>query len=255
MKSIVLFISILSATYSIAQTEGTIVYEETIKFEINFEDSDDIGGMDVKSMLPSSQSSTNQLLFSSKASLYISIDDENEEPEGIKQISNDGGTEINIFFTKPEINIYRDIASGNVIEAKELMTKKFLIEGSKKMNWKLTGDQKEILGHACSKAIAKDSTSSITAWFTTQIPVAIGPATYGGLPGAILYLNKDNGKNVYEAKSVTLSSVPTDNIKKPKGGKKVTREEFLAIAEAKMKELHESMGHGRDGEQIIMIKN
>lgn len=67
----------------------------------------------------------------------------------------------------------------------------------------------------------------ITAWYTPEIPVSLGPATYWGLPGLILELN--DGQTVILCSKVVLSNKANDKIKIPNKGKKVSQEEFDQI--------------------------
>jgi GLPGLI family protein len=124
------------------------------------------------------------------------------------------------------------------------------------MNWKLTGESKIILGQHCQQAVAQHivtrmmmqldngqpkrepvpDTMNITAWFAPAIPVAAGPEYQGQLPGLIMAIDVDNGRMVYRA--VELSpKVDVAAIKEPKGGKKVTQEQFKAERDKALKEL------------------
>jgi GLPGLI family protein len=61
-------------------------------------------------------------------------------------------------------------------------------------------------------------------WFTPAIPVPAGPDFQGQLPGLILEIDI-NGMPNYKAIEVS-PTVNLASIKEPKGGKKVTEEEF-----------------------------
>jgi len=62
-------------------------------------------------------------------------------------------------------------------------------------NWKLSNNQKEILGYNAQKAegVHKDiltgKTFKIEAWFIRDIPVSAGPDVFMGLPGLIVELD------------------------------------------------------------------
>ncbi len=77
---------------------------------------------------------------------------------------------------------------------------------------------------------------------------------YGGLPGLILSVELDEGKNIIVAKSVDLSPVSKDIIVRPEKGKKVSREEFDKIVAEKMKETGGNAGSS-GGAIMIRIKN
>jgi len=90
----------------------------------------------------------------------------------------------------------------------------------------------------------------IVAWFTSEIPVAIGPDTYNQLPGAILMISKDDGKTEIKATHVNLEEPTEEVFELPKKGKKVTPEEFKQIVEEKTKEMAKEYG----GKDAIIIK-
>ncbi|MEO5776842.1 MAG: GLPGLI family protein [Flavobacterium sp.] len=67
----------------------------------------------------------------------------------------------------------------------------------------------------------------ITAWYTPDIPVSLGPMNYWGLPGLILELN--DGQSVVLCSKIVLSNKENVKIKVPNVGKKVSQEEFDTI--------------------------
>jgi len=87
-------------------------------------------------------------------------------------------------------------------------------------------------------------TLAVVAWFTPDIPVAVGPATYQGqLPGLILELDENNGQTVF--KTVEISAkVSASKIKEPKDGKKITQAEFDKEREKAMEEMRKNMPNG-----------
>src|SRR5215207_2094918 len=109
------------------------------------------------------------------------------------------------------------------VEQREFATKQYLVNDSiRKLNWKLTGESKNILGYACQQAITTRigkrmtmsmdngamsrkevaDTSHIVAWFTPAIPVAAGPDFQGQLPGLILQ-TEINGTPSFKAIEVS----------------------------------------------------
>ena len=96
----------------------------------------------------------------------------------------------------------------------------------------------------------KMKTITITAWYTPQIPVSVGPAGYHGLPGLILEAN--DGSQTIICSKIVINPKKSNEIIEPTKGKKVTQKEFDAILEKKMKEMEERFRpHGRgDGESI-----
>ncbi len=80
-------------------------------------------------------------------------------------------------------------------------------------------------------------TSNIVAWFTPDISVPAGPQEFQGqLPGLILELDINNGRTVFKAVEFS-AKVNASNIKEPKGGKRITADEFTKEREKLMEEM------------------
>jgi len=109
--------------------------------------------------------------------------------------------------------------------------------------WKLTGEQAEFLGYVVHKATAQQDSSTIEAWFTPQIPIPGGPATYGGLPGMILVVSVDESQVQYSATAVSLTTVAEGVIVRPTEGEAVSRERYEEIVAEKLEELR-TIGDG-----------
>ena len=95
-----------------------------------------------------------------------------------------------------------------------------------------------------------DDTSTVIAWFATDIPVSAGPAEYQGqLPGLILELDVNNGRQTYKAIEI---SPKTDvaSIKEPAGKKRYTPEEFRKERDKMMEEMQRNNQGGR---QVIRM--
>ncbi len=83
-------------------------------------------------------------------------------------------------------------------------------------------------------------TSIIMAWFTSDIPVPAGPPEFGGqLPGLILELNINNGRQLFTALEIS-PKVNVSQIKEPKGGKRLTSAEFRKERENLMEEMRKN---------------
>ena len=170
--------------------------------------------------------------------------------------------------------VYKDVALNKSLQSTEFMGKKFLISNDPdKIKWVMEKEQKMIGNYLCFKATAqvskpktmtsvwrnaekqndsiKDSAvggaeeeySTITAWYTPQIPVSHGPAQYGGLPGLILELTTDN--TVMLCTKVVMNPEKRIQISEPKKGEFVSRTEFENIVEVKTKEMRDMWRGGR----------
>jgi len=82
--------------------------------------------------------------------------------------------------------------------------------------WKITDEEKEINGYKVRKAVTDsyfllddpldDFYGKAIAWFTTDIPIPVGPARYYGLPGLIVELGYQYNKSKYVLKDIDFQS-------------------------------------------------
>jgi GLPGLI family protein len=232
----VLFTGILQGQSGLSS--GMVVYETTRKLEIRLQGD----AAQVEHMLPKEHKSEKVLLFNQDASLYKNADTDQED-EAVQESA--GGATIMIKMREPDESVFSDIRTKKNIEQREFMTRIFLIEtNTDTARWKLTGNQKSLLGYSCMEAELTGSNKKIIAWFAPSIPVSTGPDGFTGLPGLILAMDIDAGKSLIEAKSIESRSVSKEELQKPSDGKKVSREEFKKIQEEKMKEMNQNSGGG-----------
>jgi GLPGLI family protein len=256
MKKVPILLFLFLPCLSYAQTtEGVATYTETIKIKMEVPE-----GMDeaqFRKMMPSEQKSAKVLTFNSKECLYT---DASEQAPGGRDASftadnGEGDVQMNIKMMRPENHQYRDIEQGKRIESTEFFGRFFLIqEEPKRMKWKISAEQKQIAGYLCQKAVLQDSTRQVVGWFTSQIPVSIGPDEFANLPGLILEISMANGDRTVQADKVELKTLDKKAIEKPTKGKSVTREEFNKIRDEKMKEMGAEPGGG-GGTMKVIIRN
>jgi hypothetical protein len=143
------------------------------------------------------------------------------------------------------IGAFTSFDEGTVVESREFLGREFLIEDERPAYaWTLTSETAEFLGYAVQKATAVQDSSTIEAWFTTQIPIPGGPGEYGGLPGMILVVSVDDGQMQYTATEVMMTAVAEDLIVPPSEGDRVTRDEYEKIVAEKLEELRKTGGGG-----------
>ena len=244
---ILLTLSFIVVLNAIAQVkEGIITFERKINMHKRIQDEQ------MKAMMPEFRVSKHLLLFSDSTSIYKAIpEDESPDPfEG----GNGGGMRMAFKMPGDGGEIYKNYATGLLVEQTEIFSKTFIINDSiKKQAWKLTGETQKVLGHNCFKATTKqtmkvaggmfrrrnnepdsaegkapelkDVVMEVTAWFAEDIISPVGPENNGGLPGAILMLDINNGETLFTATEIK-PTVNKKEIKQPTKGKKVTREEF-----------------------------
>jgi GLPGLI family protein len=161
---------------------------------------------------------------------------------------------------------YINIKDNEKITEDDILGKEFLIvDELKPFDWKLLNETKKIGDYACYKAevvipvsdkekkeyneylkeqetkpslfpLDEPKEKKITAWYTPDIPVSLGPENYWGLPGLILELN--DGKIILLCSKVVLSNKENSKITVPNVGRKVSQEEFDAIHKDKMDSIY-----------------
>jgi GLPGLI family protein len=255
MKKILLLACLSSGLFASAQMkEGKVVYERTTQMRIRMQNPE------VANMIPQSRKDNFELLFSNNQSLWQYLPNAD---------GNDGTVAGNgmVFRMGGNNDItYTNLNTRKRVEQREMFDREYLVEDSvRSLSWKLSDETKTILGHVARKATAErigvrsqmtmengemkrqemPDTSVVTAWFATDIPVAVGPLEYQGqLPGAILELNLNNGRVVFQAVEIS-PKVSTSSIKEPKKGKRVTQEEYTKERDKLMQEMQKNMPAGR----------
>jgi GLPGLI family protein len=240
--------SLLLTHQSFAQkTEGTIHYKETMQLDIDLEQLKNLPEA-IKSQIPTEQSSESVLIFHPTASLYTNVSKEENEEGDYK--SKNEGFQIKIQVENADRAYFYDVSKRSSIESQEFFGKKFLIENTKPRKWKISKETKEILGYTCKKATTtSDEDELVEAWFTSEIPVEVGPSSFYGLPGAILSVRTKDGNYEIVATKVAFEKIDRTVIVAPTKGKKVMAAQFKKIVTAKQKEMVEE--YGGDGNMII----
>jgi GLPGLI family protein len=255
---------LIATTTEAQQTEGKVIYERTMQLRLQINDNDD----HLAQAMPQTRVDKFELNFAGNKSLWKHVDEDNA-PEEV----NNGGMQIRMVMPGQDDIVFCNFDKASSVEQREFMGKKFLVNDSiKKMNWKLGDETKSILGHLCRKAVAQrigkrtmmnlengkmerkefDDTTTIVAWFTTDIPVSAGPEVQGQLPGLILALDMNSGRITYIAKEIAASA-DVASIKEPAKGTKVTPEGFKKERDKMMEEM-EKNSQG-PGQRVIKISN
>jgi GLPGLI family protein len=201
-----------------------------------------------------------ELLFGADQSLWRNL----PKAENPDVMAGGGGTMIVRSFGSNDV-IYHNFTTGKRLDKREMFDKEFLVEDNiNKLSWKLTGEMKSILGHPAQKAVAQrispsmrtsmengemkrvevQDTSAIVAWFTTDFPVQAGPQELQGqLPGLILEVDVNNGRQVYRAIEIS-PKVSVSSIKEPKGGKRISGADYAKERDKMMEEMQKNMPPG-----------
>lgn len=231
-----------------AVDSGKITYEEKIKLDIKLEGD----AAQFASMLPKERKSTKVLSFTPDASLFEETKDINEE----MAVDQGGGVRIRVV-ASGENKIYTDLKGGKILEQRDFMNRIFLIEKDFPVTgWKITGNQKVVLGYPCMEAFRQDTAGiKTTVWFAPALTVKAGPGEFSNLPGMVLEVDINEGSHTYLARTIEPVRAGDLKLQKPKDGKKVSEEEFRVVMAEKMKEMGIEEGNSDGGTHVrIMIK-
>lgn len=131
---------------------------------------------------------------------------------------------------------FLDFENKTIYNLLKIGSQTFFIREDSKINWQIQDETKSIFGYKCRKAVIVDDIEKniITeAWFTTEIPLNIGPSEFYGLPGLILSVKNYNSNGEvfsgFEVLDIDLSKqkkIILPNLKS------ITRQEFEEIIDS-----------------------
>jgi GLPGLI family protein len=229
---------------------GRIFYEEKVKIDVKLEGGD---AAQYAPMLPKERKSEKILSFTEDATLFEAGKDIADD---LTQDQQDG---VHIkMVTSGDNKIFTDLKNQKITEQRDFMNRIFLVEQAMPApDWKITGNQKVILGYPCIEATKQDTAGVKTVvWFAPSFEIKGGPAAFSNLPGMVLEADVKDGSHTFLAKSVVPADPRDLKIKKPGEGKKVTDAEYHKIVSEKMKEMGVEEGNGGDGAHVkIIIKH
>lgn len=218
---------------------GMVVYDETVKFDID--------------LPPQMQQFRDRMDDTRKSAIVVIFDESTSlsqpapeaEPEEQRVAPNDRrNRRFQVFGRREVSSTFINFETEEAVQHREFLDRSFLIEGAAKPVWRMTTDVSEFLGYQAHRALATIDTVLVEAWFTPEIPVPAGPDEYYGLPGLILVLTTDGGNRSYVAREVSLRAVDPAIITAPTEGKKISRADFDKLVEEKRKE-QQAMRPGR----------
>ena len=241
---------------SAQQKEGKIIYQRTT--HLQFVTSHDQGE---ETPVQNTRIDRFEMNFAKGQMIWKQMEDEMEDDN---TAMGGGGIMIRTIGGGVDDAVFCDFEKERRVESREFFEKKFVISDSiRRGNWKLSDETKTILNHLCRKATSQrigkrmmmtmangkmerkemDDTSSVVAWFTTDIPVPVAPEMQGQLPGAILEMETNNGRTLYTALEISPKA-DIGAIKEPTKGKKVTPEEFTKERNKLMDEMEKNSQGG-----------
>jgi len=233
---------ILLAHYSQSQdiTGGTVTYQATTRYDFQtlFAPWADDHREWVDS-IPTESRGNVTLTFTEQNALYDSRADEQILP---RQLRDAQAKAVDMLEPAAELQkVFLDLDKNGIIRQLDFMGRLFLVSDEiETKSWKLTNKMTKILDYICMGAELEQDGKSIFAYFTSEIPLPIGPDEYFGLPGLILAVEED-GATVFLATSIELSPPGPNAVAKPKEGKELTQKEFDIIVTEKIKEYRETI--------------
>lgn len=128
--------------------------------------------------------------------------------------------------------LYKNHVTGEEVQRTNFMGKVFLITGKlEATDYQIvSGEKKTIAGYECKKAVSEKD--GATVWFTPLIPIKDG-AVYTGLEGLVLEVSAKGF--IYTA--TTVEEIPTAQLIIPQEGEKMSKADFQAMVEKRMKAL------------------
>ena len=252
-------LNVLAPSQARAQTAGTIHYQRVLKTDMG-------EGLELPPELPeemreallasmSAADTTAWLLrFTEKASLLTQAPD-SMRANAVRSANASSWRNMVVRTRRAsgEAITYADLDAWTLTEQRDFLGRSFLIEEDRpEYAWRLTGQQGEYLGYACQQAVTEADSAAVEAWFAPEIPVSVGPESFGGLPGAILVLTSDrDALTVWSATHVSLEPPDEAELRPPDKGRKVTRTEFEDIVREKTEEMENAGG----GNNVIIRVN
>lgn len=102
-----------------------------------------------------------------------------------------------------------------------------VLEQTGSVNWEISDEFKKIGSFSVQKATSTFRGRNYTAWFTTEIPIPIGPWKFHGLPGLILEVQDDEMGVQFLFSSIQVPYMRKDEIRQPSDGKIIPLSEYV----------------------------
>lgn len=128
---------------------------------------------------------------------------------------------------------YIDFSKKSMLVREKVVAKPFIYEETlPTIKWKLFNENKVIGKFKCQKATTTFRGRNYVAWFTTEIPISMGPWKLNGLPGLILEAYDDTLQIQFAFESISMPENVDSSMAFPiKEGRRITFEEHKTIIE------------------------
>ncbi len=113
--------------------------------------------------------------------------------------------------------------------------------------WTLTTETKLIANYKCYKATCekkdfatpgKNNILALVAWYCPELPIALGPIGFYGLPGLILEIEIPKRSAVFSASAIKLNVTEKIVINKPNKGKLISETQYRKLVENEIEEMY-----------------
>ncbi|WP_448699723.1 GLPGLI family protein [Mucilaginibacter sp. AW1-3] len=134
--------------------------------------------------------------------------------------------------------IYTDVNNHTSICQKKVYEETFLVKDStRKINWKITSETRDIAGFKCRRANALIMDSIyVVAFYTDEIPISGGPESFTGLPGMILGVALPHENITWFATKVTDMLASQKPLAPPTKGKPIDNKGLAKILQGALKD-------------------
>ena len=137
------------------------------------------------------------LFYKNNESAFVLYSDRLTMPSDTVSESTEGNNRTNI---RVNINDGKDFVLYKNYADRRMISREVVANGKKvivqdtlpELVWKLEGERKQIGPYSCQKATTMFRCARYTVWFTTAIPLEIGPWKLHGLPGLIVEATNEN---------------------------------------------------------------
>jgi GLPGLI family protein len=152
-------------------------------------------------------SRTENLFYNGRESVFVTYN-KDLSPPADSTITSKGGDRITIEWSGTgdgkDFTLYKNYESGKMALRTVFSNGKICIISDviPALKWKLEPEKKRIGPYECQKATTTFRCAKYTAWFTNAIPLSIGPAKLGGLPGLIVEATNERANITYKLLTV-----------------------------------------------------
>jgi GLPGLI family protein len=123
--------------------------------------------------------------------------------------------------------VFQSVASRSTVVYDQQADKYMYEEPWEEQDWQMADSVKTVLGYTCQKAVADYHGRHWEAWFTTDIPLSVGPWKLHGLPGLILEATDSTSTYHFVADGVEPTRQPIQPMYRPENYPKNDRKAVL----------------------------